>query len=102
VRHKKPENWLGAVMRNGHGMVSEDVLPARDRAVEALLMGLRLREGVDLEQIAARSGIAQPVNQEAVTRLAALGLIDHTPPRLTVTERGFGVLDAILTEVVAD
>ena len=102
VRHKKPENWLGAVMRNGHGMVSEDVLPARDRAVEALLMGLRLREGVDLEQIAARSGIAQPVNQDAVTRLAALGLIDHTPPRLTVTERGFGVLDAILTEVVAD
>ena len=102
VRHKKPENWLGAVMRNGHGMVSEDVLPARDRAVEALLMGLRLREGVDLEQIAARSGIAQPVNQDAVTRLAALGLIDHAPPRLTVTERGFGVLDAILTEVVAD
>ena len=102
VRHKKPENWLGAVTRNGHGMVSEDVLPARDRAVEALLMGLRLREGVDLEQIAARSGIAQPVNQDAVTRLAALGLIDHAPPRLTVTERGFGVLDAILTEVVAD
>ena len=102
VRHKKPENWLGAVTRNGHGMVSEDVLPARDRAVEALLMGLRLREGVDLEQIAARSGIAEPVNQDAVARLAALGLIDHAPPRLTVTERGFGVLDAILTEVVAD
>jgi putative oxygen-independent coproporphyrinogen III oxidase len=102
VRHKKPENWLGAVMRNGHGMISEDVLPARDRAVEALLMGLRLREGVDLEQIAARSGFAEPVNHDAVTRLAALGLIDHAPPRLTVTERGFGVLDAILTEVVAD
>jgi len=102
VRHKKPENWLGALTRNGHGMVSEDVLPARDRAVEALLMGLRLREGVDLEQIAARSGIAEPVNQDAVARLAALGLIDHAPPRLTVTERGFGVLDAILTEVVAD
>ena len=102
VRHKKPENWLGAVARNGHGMVSEDVLPARDRAIEALLMGLRLREGVDLDRIASRSGVAEPVNRDAIARLAALGLIDAAPPRLTVTERGFGVLDAILTEVVAD
>ena len=102
VRHKKPENWLGAVARKGHGMVSEDVLPARDRAIEALLMGLRLREGVDLDRIASRSGVAEPVNRDAIARLAALGLIDAAPPRLTVTERGFGVLDAILTEVVAD
>jgi ribosomal protein S19E (S16A) len=42
------------------------------------------------------------VNRDAVARLAALGLIDAAPPRLTVTERGFGVLDAILTEVVAN
>jgi putative oxygen-independent coproporphyrinogen III oxidase len=102
VRHKKPENWLGAVARNGHGMVSEEVLPARDRAIEALLMGLRLREGVDLDRIASRSGVAEPVNRDAIARLAALGLIDAAPPRLTVTERGFGVLDAILTEVVTD
>lgn len=101
VRHKKPENWMSAVERNGHGMASEDVLPARDRAVEALLMGLRLREGVDVERIATRSGIAQPVDRAAIERLTALGLIDFTPPRLTVTERGFGVLDAILTEIVA-
>ena len=101
VRHKKPENWLAAVARNGQGMASEDVLPPRDRAVEALLMGLRLREGVDLARIAGRSGIAEPVDFAAVARLAELGLIVFAPPHLTVTERGFGVLDAILTEVVA-
>ncbi len=101
VRHKKPENWLGAVARNGHGMVSEDILPDRDRAIEALLMGLRLREGVDLARISARSGISNPVDRSAVARLATLGLVTASPPRLTVTERGFGVLDAILTEIVA-
>jgi oxygen-independent coproporphyrinogen-3 oxidase len=102
VRHKKPENWIAAVARNGHGMVSEEVLDNHDRATEALLMGLRLREGVDVARIAARSGIAEPVDRTAVERLAKLGLVDFDPPRLTVTERGFGVLDAILTEVVAD
>jgi oxygen-independent coproporphyrinogen-3 oxidase len=65
-------------------------------------MGLRLREGVDVERIATRSGIAEPVNFGAVERLTSMGLIDFAAPRLTVTERGFGVLDAILTEVVAD
>ncbi|UVO54043.1 radical SAM family heme chaperone HemW [Sphingomonas sp. SUN039] len=101
VRHKKPENWLSAVARNGHGMVSEDALPPRDRAVEALLMGLRLGEGVDVARIAARSGVAEPVDFGAVERLVKLGLIEFAPPRLAVTERGFGVLDAILAEVVA-
>lgn len=102
LRHKKPENWLAAMARNGHGMVSEDVLPVRDRAVEALLMGLRLGEGVDVARIAARSGVGEPVDVTAIERLAQLDLIEFTPPRLRVTERGFGVLDAILTEVVAD
>ena len=46
VRHKKPENWMAAVARNGHGLSVEDPLTPRDMAVEALLMGLRLREGV--------------------------------------------------------
>jgi putative oxygen-independent coproporphyrinogen III oxidase len=100
VRHKKPENWIAAVARNGHGMVSEDVLPPRDRAVEALLMGLRLREGVDLERIVARSGVAEPVDRVAIARLSELGLLSMSGSRLTVAEPGFGVLDAILAEIV--
>jgi len=102
VRHKKPENWLSAVERNGHGMVSEDVLQPRDRAIEALVMGLRLREGVDIARIAQRSGIPEPVDRAAIGRLCTLGLVDFTPPRLCVTDRGFGVLDSILTEIVGD
>ncbi len=102
LRHKKPENWIAAVTRNGHGLQSEEPLPAHDRVVEALLMGLRLTEGVDLDLIRARCAIAEPVDMAAVARLGVLALIDYAPPRLTVTERGFGVLDSILTEVVAD
>ncbi len=100
VRHKKPENWLNAVTRNGHGTQSEDALPPLDRAREALLMGLRLREGVDVARIAAQSGVAEPVDLAAVARLSELGLLSMSGSRLTVAENGFGVLDAILAEVV--
>src|SRR3546814_13708703 len=44
-RRKKPENWLSALTRNGHGLESETALSPQDKATEALLMGLRREEG---------------------------------------------------------
>ena len=41
VRHKKPENFLSALRRNGHGIAEEAALPG-EAADEALVMGLRL------------------------------------------------------------
>ncbi|MEQ1510036.1 MAG: radical SAM family heme chaperone HemW [Sphingopyxis sp.] len=102
-RHRKPENWLGAVHEHGHGIKAERALTAETRAVEALLMGLRLAEGVDLSHIAAMSGVAQDalVDEQAATRLAALGLVAQAGARLTVLPAGMLLLDAILPQLVA-
>lgn len=51
-RHKKPENFLSAIKRNRHGIAAEDGLDSNTRATEALLMGLRLAEGIDLSRLA--------------------------------------------------
>jgi putative oxygen-independent coproporphyrinogen III oxidase len=102
-RHKKPENFLNAVRRNGHAVGQEDRLSAQTRATEALLMGLRLAEGVDLEDIAARTGMlaADLVDREAVAEIASLGLIDWRKRRLAVTPKGMPLLDAILPRILA-
>lgn len=103
VRHRKPENWLAALARNGHGLQTEDLLDGTARATEALLMGLRLTEGIDLARIARISGIAVDalVDGPAIDRLSTLGLIVRKGDHLTVTEAGMILLDAILAEVVA-
>jgi oxygen-independent coproporphyrinogen-3 oxidase len=103
LRHRKPENWLGAVDRNGHGLQGEEPLPPQDRAREALLMGLRLGEGVDLQRIAALSGLGPDrlVDRRAIDQLAGLGLVRLTGARLQVASAGMLLLDAILPEVVA-
>jgi oxygen-independent coproporphyrinogen-3 oxidase len=95
TRHKKPENWLNAVVRNGHGTQEEVALTATERATEALVMGLRLAEGVDLGRIGA--GFVDVV---AVERLAAHGLIVRAGGRLRVTDAGMPVLEGVLREVV--
>ena len=103
LRHKKPENWMNGVARNSHGLQSETLLLPADRASEALLMGLRLREGVDLDRIAARSGIARDalLNSPMVARFETLGLMNTSGSRINVTAAGMLLLDHILGEIVA-
>lgn len=103
LRHKKPENWMGAVDRNGNGLQQEVPLQAEDKAREALLMGLRLGEGVDLARIAGLSGlpIGALVDDRAIDRMNDLGLVWRTGNRLQVSPAGMLLLDAILPEVVA-
>lgn len=95
VRHKKPENWLAAIGRNQHGMQTEDPLDRHDRGVEALVMGLRLAEGVDLARIPDA-----PIDAKAATLLETQGLMKRDGTRLTVTDAGMPVLEAILRELV--
>jgi oxygen-independent coproporphyrinogen-3 oxidase len=100
-RRKKPENFLTAVARNGHGIESEDALAPKTRAAEALLMGLRLDEGVDLARLAEETGVSELVDVHAVDRLAGHGLVRQENSRLQVTPAGMLVLDRILAEIVA-
>jgi oxygen-independent coproporphyrinogen-3 oxidase len=101
-RHRKPENFLAAVGRNGHGLAEERPLGSREQASEALLMGLRLREGVDLGALAARFGLP-PDHMIEYDRLAILeshGLAWREGERVGATARGMPVLDAVLGELV--
>ncbi|MDB5710002.1 MAG: coproporphyrinogen oxidase [Sphingomonas bacterium] len=102
VRHRKPENWLAAVTRNGHGAQSEEPLVPADRAKEGLLMGLRLREGIDLGRIAmlGEAPIAALVDEPAIARLTEQGFMARDGDHLRVCEAGMLLLDAILPKVV--
>lgn len=102
ARHKKPENWMSAVTRNGHGAQIEDLLVPADRSTEALLMGLRLREGVDLARIAAlgETTTDRLIDTIAADRLIAQGLVARDGDWMGVTEAGMLLLDAILPLVV--
>ena len=101
-RHKKPENFLSGVERNAHGIVNEEPLDPETRAMEALLMGLRLGEGVDLTDIAARTGVEldKLVDNDAIANIQKLGLIRQQGQHLTVTPQGMPLLDAILPQIV--
>jgi Coproporphyrinogen III oxidase and related Fe-S oxidoreductases len=67
-------------------------------------MGLRLTEGVDLAAMSSRFALppAGLVDEGALDRLTALGLLWREGSRIGVAPPGRGLLDALLAEVVAD
>jgi oxygen-independent coproporphyrinogen-3 oxidase len=102
MRHKKPENWLDAVSARGHGLKEERALAPREQASEALLMGLRLAEGVDLAALAERFGLdaGELVEPRKLALYASLGLAWNEDRRIGVTPKGMPLLDALLGELV--
>jgi len=101
VRHKKPENFLRGVLRNGHGLAEEAALSQFEAGDEALVMGLRLAEGVDAGALAARFGLEAIVDWARVERLVGSGHLERDGSRIAVTARGRLLLDAILGEIAA-
>jgi putative oxygen-independent coproporphyrinogen III oxidase len=101
-RHRKPENWMASVNAAGHGVDEEMPLDPATRVTEALMMGLRLAEGVNLDDIAARTGTdaATIIDRKAAGRLEAQGLVTRPDNRLIVTPQGMLLLDAILAELL--
>jgi len=103
-RHKKPENYLLAVSEHGHGIKDQRALSMGEQASEALLMGLRLAEGIDLSKLEARFGIPSTdlINADRLALHSDLGLLEYDSGRITVTLSGMPLLDALLGEIVAD
>jgi oxygen-independent coproporphyrinogen-3 oxidase len=96
---KSPEGWLAAVEARGNGFASEERLSAAEAADEYLLMGLRLREGIDLTRLAAIGGRA--LNETRLNALTRDGLIQRDGKRLAATPEGRLVLERLILELAA-
>jgi putative oxygen-independent coproporphyrinogen III oxidase len=97
---RHPERWIALVEDRGHGLVVDEPLGAIERADEFLLMGLRLREGIERNRFRHLAG--RDFDPDRIASLAGDGLIETTSNgRLRVTAEGFPVLDAIVADLAA-
>jgi putative oxygen-independent coproporphyrinogen III oxidase len=101
-RHRAPEIWADRVERTGDGLTWDEPVPTEDRAQEALLMGLRLTEGIDLARFAGRAGqtVAASVDGGVLAQCIAGGYLVETPERLLATREGRIRLDSLLSALV--
>ena len=101
VRHRKPENFLSSLVRNGHGIAEEARLSSTEASDEALVMGLRLTEGIEPSAIAERFGSREIVDWGRIERLVASGHVTRDGTRIALAPSGRLLLDYILGEIAA-
>ncbi|HWB45310.1 MAG TPA: radical SAM family heme chaperone HemW [Hyphomicrobiaceae bacterium] len=105
VRHatatgRRPERWAELVEARGHGIDELTALTHEETADEALIMGLRLAEGLDLGRLAATSGLAP--DRRAVDKLIGEGLLERCgASRIRATAAGRMVVNRIVLQLAS-
>ena len=95
---RAPGKWLDTVAY-GCGESLREALPPSDQATEHLLMGLRLREGIDMARHEKLSGM--PLDASRLAHLTEIGMVEVSGSRLRATQAGRPVLDAVLRTLLA-
>jgi oxygen-independent coproporphyrinogen-3 oxidase len=101
-RHRAPEIWLEMVERRGHGTTEDTPLSSLVRAREALLMGLRLSEGINIAGFKARTGrtVGESIDADTLRAAVEADYLECTPTILRALPQGRMRLDALLAALV--
>ncbi len=95
---KLPERWRKNVLEHGHGLAERNAIENDDAAREHILMNLRLRAGIDLDDYRARWGAAP--SMEKISTLAEQGLVTLEGAHLSATPKGRLVLNSVIAALV--
>lgn len=103
-QERAPETWLASVERTGHASAERRALAPGESGQEALMMGLRLSEGIDPASFARRTATSldSAISAHALARLVEGGfIVRRTDGGLAATPAGRRVLNAVLAELMA-
>ena len=89
-----PERWLEQVKQNGHGL--EAIEPVNDPETEALMVGLRLKDGIDRVRWQEKFGRDVVAFVQNIDKLQKSGDIVLSETHLRATDQGRLRLNSIL------
>ena len=94
---KEPGKWLQMVEIEASGELVREALSKADQAMEFLMMGLRLRDGISLERL-ERFGVKDNLYNK-IRYLSDIDMVDASDGRLRTTALGRPVLNAVLSQL---
>ncbi|TPW27452.1 radical SAM family heme chaperone HemW [Pararhizobium mangrovi] len=98
VTETHPETWLERVEARGDGITESVELDTEEQADELLLMGLRLREGLDVRRWQSVAGrTLDPAREDFLLRQGFIERLGND--RLRCTSSGMIVLDAVVADL---
>ncbi|QGY00140.1 coproporphyrinogen III oxidase [Roseovarius faecimaris] len=96
---KMPDRWLKGA-ESGETETVFAPLPTSEQVSEYLLMGLRISEGISRSRYQALAGF--PLKQSALDHLQDIGMITARGDRISATQEGRLVLNAVIETLMPD
>ncbi|MBI1363792.1 MAG: radical SAM family heme chaperone HemW [Proteobacteria bacterium] len=98
--YKMPDKYLAAVAEVGHGWYEQIPIDLHQQAEEALLMGLRLKEGLSLSTLPLP--LAEVADTKGLQQMYTLGFLQSDGNTLALTPAGWPLLDGVLRHILPD
>ncbi len=97
--HRAPDIWLNNVDTVGHGWHPFEAIDRKQRTLEALMMGLRLREGVPWARLSSEYGgdPFEVIDAKKLQTLIEEGLMERNNETLRTTAQGLKKLNGVLS-----
>lgn len=101
ANHTDLRRYIGCLKNGAPPVMAEEVLTSRERLGEAMFLGLRLTEGVDLRRFAERYGENPEVLfRESLDKLMKLKLVKISDYRLRLTKKGLPLANEVFAEFI--
>lgn len=101
TNHRSVTTWLQQIQSGGSGTMEREQLDDEDRARERLILGLRLIEGIDIEQFEWETGFSVfELAEQEIDRAVRQGLLDSTDSRLRLTYEGRFFADGVIVDLL--
>jgi oxygen-independent coproporphyrinogen-3 oxidase len=100
---KRPEDWLKAIDDSKTGISQIDHINANDRAIEIIMMGLRLNMGIDKQDFTQKTGqqIEYFIDETVLSSLIEEDFVENNEKQLKLTAKGLPLLNTILAKLLA-
>ncbi|MCW9032890.1 MAG: radical SAM family heme chaperone HemW [Alphaproteobacteria bacterium] len=100
----KPTSWLKGVQQSKFLAPYTEVLTPKDRQIELILMGLRLKEGITLKRYEYQSGekLLSVISRKSLNEFIELDLLVLDNVSLKATAEGMLVLNHLIKRLLED
>jgi putative oxygen-independent coproporphyrinogen III oxidase len=99
---KSPERWLEKIARDNNGLAQKNIISPEESFDEAIMMGLRLCDGINYADWQNRLGIdiKSKLSQNAIDKLCKINLLEADENSIKTSLQGKILLNSIIKELL--
>ncbi|QDV88678.1 radical SAM family heme chaperone HemW [Planctomycetes bacterium TBK1r] len=101
TNHRSTTTYLKRIENGDSAIAESETISAAEAAREGAAFGVRMIDGIDLQQLHSRTGIAiETLCAQQLNELQSQGLIDRDGHQIKLTPRGIHFADTVASELL--